>query len=88
MYETSTKVWPAYLATITKLDHSKERIKHIMEKEIPAVIPNFKPKPIEPEPTITTAYPRAKRVKGFFTDLISLGIQWFTAFYANRNRIN
>ena len=41
LHETCTKVWPAYLATITKLDHAKERIKHIMEKEIPAVVPNF-----------------------------------------------
>ena len=28
-----------------------------MEKEIPAVVPNFKLKPLEPEPTSTTAYP-------------------------------
>ena len=35
------KFEPAYLATISKLEHSKERIKHIMEKEIPAVVPNF-----------------------------------------------
>ena len=24
LYETCTKVWPAYLATITKLDHAKK----------------------------------------------------------------
>ena len=48
LHETCTKVWPAYLATITKLDHAKERIKHIMEKEIPAVVPNFE---LKPEPT-------------------------------------
>ena len=47
----------AYLATITKLDHAIERIKHIMEKEIQAVVPNFELKPIEPEPTTTTALP-------------------------------
>ena len=41
LHETCTKVWPAYLATITKLDHAKERIKKIMEKEIPAVLPKF-----------------------------------------------
>ena len=86
LYETCTKVWPAYLATITKLDHSKETFKHTMEKEIPAVIPDFKLKPIEPEPTSITAYPRAKRVKRFITDLISLGIQGFTAFYENRKQ--
>ena len=73
LYETCTKIWPAYLATIAKLDHSKERIRHIMEKEIPTVVPDFELKPIEPEPT-TTANPKAKRVKGFITDLISLGI--------------
>ena len=28
-----------------------------MEKEIPAVVPNFKLKPLEPEPTSTTTYP-------------------------------
>ena len=47
LHETCTKVWPAYLATVTKLDHARERIAHIMEKEIPAVIPNFKLKPLE-----------------------------------------
>ena len=54
LYETCTQVWPAYLATINKLEHSKERIKHIMEKEIPAVVPNFKLKQHE---LTTTAYP-------------------------------
>ena len=39
--KTYTQVWPAYLANINKLEHSKERIKHIMEKETPAVVPNF-----------------------------------------------
>ena len=88
LHETcSTEVWPAYLATITKLDHAKERIKHIMEKEIPAVVPNFELKPIEPEPaTVTTAYPKAKRAKRFITDLISLGTQRFTAFNTNRKQ--
>ena len=91
LHETCTKVWPAYLATITKLDHAKERIKHIMEKEIPAVVPNFE---LKPEPTTTTAYPesaseayietRSKRKKRFIADLISLGIQGFTAFNTNR----
>ena len=57
LHETCTKVWPAYLATVTKLDHARERIAHIMEKEIPAMVPNFKLKPLEPEPTSTTAYP-------------------------------
>ena len=42
LYETCTQVWPAYLATIRKLEHSRERIKHIMEIEIPAVVPNFR----------------------------------------------
>ena len=41
LYETSTQIWPTYLATINKLEHSKERIKHIIEKEITAVVPNF-----------------------------------------------
>ena len=34
--------------TIAKLDDSQERIKHIMEKEIPAVVPDFK---LRPAPT-------------------------------------
>ena len=54
LYETCTQVWPAYLATIDKLEHSKERIKHIMEKEIPAVVPNFELKQHE---LTTTAHP-------------------------------
>ena len=99
LHETCTKIWPAYLATITKLDHARDRIKHIMEKEIPAVLPNFKLKPLEPEPTVT-AYPETgtkasietrtidyaitKRKKRFIADLISLGIQGFTAFNTNR----
>ena len=78
-------------ATITKLDHARERIKHIMKNEIPAVLPNFKLNPLEPEPT-TEAYPEtetqayigARRKKRFITDLISLGIQGFTAFNTNR----
>ena len=93
IHETYTNIWPAYLATITKLDHAKERIKHIMEKEIPAVVPNFELKPLKLEPT-TTAYPetgteasietRSKRKKRFIADLISLEIQGFTAFNTNR----
>ena len=90
LYETFTQVWPAYLATISKLDHSKERIKLIMEKEIPAVVPNFRLKQHE---LTTTAYPyiesesyvrTVSRKKRFRTDLISLGIQGFTAFNTNR----
>ena len=97
LYETCLKVWPAYLATVTKLDHARERIAHVMEKEIPAVIPNYKLKPLEPEPSTTTAYsttterwyetftmPELKRKKRFIADLISLGIQGFTAFNTNR----
>ena len=90
LYETCTQVWPAYLATISKLEHSKERIKHIMEKEIPAVVPNFK---LRQHELTTTAYPGIEsesyvgirsRKKRFITDLISLGIQGFTAFNTNR----
>ena len=67
-----------------------------MEKEIPAGVPNFKLKPLKPEPTSTTAYPTTtekhtqtinfpdtKRKKRFIADLISLGIQGFTAFNTN-----
>ena len=90
LYETCTQVWLAYLATISRLEHSKERIKHIMEKEIPAVVPNFELKQNE---LTTTAYPDMEsgsyigirsRKKRFITDLISLGIQGFTAFNTNR----
>ena len=42
LYQTCTQIWPVYLATIKKLEHSRERIKHIMEVEIPAVVPNFR----------------------------------------------
>ena len=89
-YETCAQVWSAYLATINKLEHSKERIRLIMEKEIPAVVPNFRLRQYEPT---TTAYPgnesesyvgRRSRKKRFMTDLISLGIQGFTAFNTNR----
>ena len=45
-----------------------------MEKEIPAVVPYFELKQMEPE--TTTAYP-PRRIKRFITDLISLGIQDF-----------
>ena len=78
LYETCTQVWPAYLATISKLEYSKERIKHIMEKEIPALVPNFELKQYEPT---TTTYPEMEsesyvgigpRKKRFITDLISL----------------
>ena len=72
LYDTCSKVWPAYLATITKLDHAKDKINHIMEKENSAVVPNFELKQMEPE--TTTAYP-PRRIKRFITDLISLGIQ-------------
>ena len=33
LYETCAQVWPVYLATITKLEQSKERIKLIMERK-------------------------------------------------------
>ena len=90
LYETCTQVWPAYLATIKKLEHSRERIKHIMEIEIPAVVPNFK---LRQQQLTTTVYPniahesyvgKRSRKKRFIADLISLGIQGFTAFNTNR----
>ena len=96
LHETCLKVWPAYLATVTKLDHARERIAHIIEKENPAVVPNYKLKPLEPKPTTTAyptttekhiqaiAFPDTKRKKRFIADLISLGIQGFTAFNTNR----
>ena len=62
-----------------------------MEKEIPAVVPNFELKQHEPT---TTTYPemesesyigtRSERKKRFISDLISLGIQGFTAFNTNK----
>ena len=60
LHETCNKVWLVYLATITKLAHARERIKHKMEKEIPVVVPNFELKLLDPEPTTTTAYPKSK----------------------------
>ena len=84
LFETCQKIWPAYIGTIAKLDDSQERIKHIMEKEIPAVVPDFK---LRPAPTETTkGQPNTKRVKRFITDLLSLGIQGFSAFYQNRKQ--
>ena len=84
LFETCQKIWPAYIGTIAKLDDSQERIRHIMEKEIPAVVPDFK---LRPAPTETTnGQPNAKRVKRFITDLLSLGIQGFSAFYQNRKQ--
>ena len=84
LFETCKKIWPTYLRTISKLDNSQERIKDIMEKEIPAVVPKFKlrPSPIE----TPTSQPNVKRVKRFLTDLLSLGIQGFSAFYHNRKQ--
>ena len=67
-----------------------------MENEIPAVVPNYKLKPLEPEPATTTypttteryfetvMMPELRRKKRFIGDLISLGIQGFTAFNTNR----
>ena len=61
-----------------------------MEKEIPAVVPNFR---LRKHELTTTAYPGIEsesyvgirsRKKKFITDLISLGIQGFTAFNTNR----
>ena len=70
LLETCQKIWQAYIGTIAKLDDSQERIRHIMEKEIPAVVPDFK---LRPAPTETTnGQPNAKRVKRFITDLLSL----------------
>ena len=84
LFETCQKIWPAYIGTISKLDNSQERIKHIMEKEIPAVVPEFK---LRPAPTETTkSQPNVKRVKRFITDLLSLGIQGFSASYQNRKQ--
>ena len=96
LHETCLKVWPAYLATVTKLDHAREGIARIMEKEIPAVVPNYKLKPLEPEPATTTyptttekyfetvMIPESKRKKRFIADHISLGIQGFTSFNTKR----
>ena len=84
LFETCQKIWPAYIGTISKLENSQERIKHIMEKEIPAVVPDFK---LRPAPTeITESQPNVKRVKRFITDLFSLGIQGFSAFYQNKKQ--
>ena len=84
LFETCQKIWPAYIGTIAKLDNSQERIRHIMEKEIPAVVSDFK---LRQAPTETTkGQPNTKRVKRFITDLLSLGIQGFSAFYQNRKQ--
>ena len=84
LFETCQKIWPAYIGTIATLDNSQERIKHIMEKEIPAVVPDFK---LRPSPTETTkGQSNAKGVKRFITGLLSLGIQEFSAFYQNRKQ--
>ena len=53
-----------------------------MEKEIPAVVPDFKLRPVPTEATNEQA--NAKRMRRFITDLLSLGIQGFSAFYQNR----
>ena len=83
-FETCQKIWPAYISTIAKLDNSQERIKHIIEEEISAVVPDFK---LRPAPTeATKGQPHAKRVKRFITDLLSLGIQGFSAFYQSRKQ--
>ena len=55
-----------------------------MEKEIPAVVPNFKLRPVPTEATNEQA--NTKRKKRFITDLLSLGIQGFSAFYQNRKQ--
>ena len=48
------------------------------------MVPDFK---LRPAPTETTkGQPNAKRVKRFITDLLSLGIQGFNAFYQNRKQ--
>ena len=57
------------MGTIAKLDNSQERIKDIMEKEIPAVVPDFK---LRLAPTETTkGQTNTKRVKRFTPDLLS-----------------
>ena len=53
-----------------------------MEKQISAVVPDFK---LRPAPTETTKG-QPKRVKGFNTDLLSLGIQGFSVFYQSRKQ--
>ena len=62
-----------------------------MEFEIPAVVPNFR---LNEYHTTTSVYPniefepyvdkRSNKKRRFITDLISLGIQSFTAFNINR----
>ena len=61
-----------------------------MEVQIPAVVPNFRLREYQ---STTPTYPHIKsesyigkrsRKKSFITDLISLGIQGFTAFNTNR----
>ena len=48
------------------------------------MVPDFK---LRPAPTETTkSQPNAKRVKRFIMDLLSLGIQGFSAFYQNRKQ--
>ena len=84
LFQTCLKVWPTYINTISKLDNNQERIKHIMEKEIPAVIPDFKMRPITTE--TTNSQPNAKRVKRFLTDLLSLGIQGFSVIFQSRKQ--
>ena len=49
-----------------------------MEKEILAVVPDFKLRPVPTEATNEQA--NTKRVKRFITDLLSLGIQGFSCF--------
>ena len=50
LYATCTNTWPAYLEAIDKVKLYQSHVKDVMEKQLPAIIPGFTVKDIEPIP--------------------------------------
>ena len=88
LHITCKNVWPTYLTAIDKIQKYRERINQITTKQLPAIIPNFKPSDVEPEPNFEEEVKEVKSVRNrrFISDLISLGIQGISTYMNHRKQ--
>ena len=92
LHLTCKNVWPTYLTAIDKIQKYREQIDHITTKQLPAIIPNYKPDDEAVEaPNFEDEIQQIREVKSvrnrrFISDLISLGIQGISTIMTHRKQ--
>ena len=86
LYITCKNVWPAYTRCISEMKGYQRQVNHIVNKQLPAILPNFKPQQ-DVQNVDTVPLPGTNiRKKRFISELISLGIQGVSAFMAHHKQ--